>query len=104
MALSDKQKSNRDALQTAKRTERLYKHLVLQAEEEKRTNTRLQEQIVHLQHQLGSIKLQVEEAEEIAEINLNKFKLASVKLQEAEDRANRAEREIERLSHTQQRL
>lgn len=103
MALNDKQKSNRDALQAAKRTERLYKHLVLQAEEEKRINIRLQDQIARLQYQLGSIKLQVEEAEEIAEINLNKFKLASVKLQMVENRAILAENEVERLKHSQHR-
>lgn len=104
MALSDKQKSNRDASQAAKRTERLYKHLVMQAEEEKRMNIRLQDQIARLQYQLDSIKLQVEEAEEIAEINLNKFKIASVKLQEVENRAILAESEVERLKHTQRRL
>ena len=102
MALSDRQKNSRDALQAAKRTERLYKHLVLQAEEEKKMNLRLQDQINRLQHQLKSIKLQVEDAEEIAKINLNKFKMASIKLQEAEERAVLAESEIKPLQNQQQ--
>ena len=99
--LSNRQTTNREAEQAAKRTERLYKHLVLQAEEEKRNNQHLQKQVDRLQHQMKVIRRQVEEAEEIAAINLNKFRAASAKLQEAEERTFLAESELATLRKSQ---
>ncbi len=95
--LSQRQRRNRESDESAKRAERLYKHLASQAEDERQNNRRLQEQVARLQHQVQVIKRQVEEAEEIASINLAKFRMASNQLKDAEERAIYAEAELKKL-------
>ncbi len=95
--LSQRQKRNRESDESIRRSERLYKHLAAQAEDERQNNQRLQEQVVRLQNQINVIKKQVDEAEEIASVNLAKFRMASNQLKEAEERALYAERELEKL-------
>ena len=73
--------------------------MAAQAEEEKKNNIRLQDQIARLQRQLKTIKKQVEEAEDIANINLTKFRKASNQLKDAEERANVAETELTKLKN-----
>lgn len=73
--------------------------MAAQAEEEKKNNQRLQDQIARLQRQLKTIKKQVEEAEDIANINLSKFRKASNQLKDAEERAVVAESELSKIKN-----
>ena len=51
----------------------------------------------HLQDKLRSFKLQVEDAEEIAALNLAKFRKSQSEVEEAEKRANIAEQAMGKL-------
>ena len=57
----------------------------------------LQELNDHLQEKLRNFKLQVEDAEEIAALNLAKFRRAQTEVEEAEQRANLAEQAMGKL-------
>ena len=52
---------------------------------------RMQELVDKLQNKVRSYKKQIEEAEEIAALNLAKFRKAQQELEETEDRARMAE-------------
>ena len=92
-----KRESGREALLVSQKSAKLYKSLASQAEQDKKANALLESQVQQLQRQLKMIKKQVEEAEDIASINLSKFRKASGQLKEAEERAEYAESELMKL-------
>merc|ERR1712127_593673 len=61
------------------------------AEEDRKNNSRLQDMIEKLQNKMKVYKRQVEEAEEIAAVNLAKFRKVQHELTDAEERADQAE-------------
>ena len=73
------------------------KELVFQSEEERKTQSRLHSLIESLQGKLKSYKRQIEEAEEIAALNLAKFRKAQHDLEDAEERAGQAENQLAKL-------
>jgi len=58
---------------------------------------KLQGLVDQLQHKMTSYKKQVEEAEEIAALNLAKFRQVQVATAEAEERANLSEQALARI-------
>ncbi len=80
-----------------KKNEKRYKDLLAQTEEEKKNEVRLQELVDALQEKNKALKTQVEEAEEIAALNLTKFRKAQHDLDEATNLANDAEQRIAKL-------
>ena len=56
--------------------DRALKELSFQSEEERKSNVRLEDTIDKLQNKLKIYKRQIEEAEEIAALNLSKFRKA----------------------------
>ena len=94
-----KRVSGREALRASQKSEKLYNSLAVEAEQDKKANALLQSQVHKLQHQLKMIKKQVEEAEDMASINLSKFRKANGQLKEAEERAEYAESELVKLKN-----
>merc|ERR1711976_558234 len=73
------------------RSERKVKELLFAQEEDRKNQDRMSELANKLQQKIKTYKLQIEEAEEIAALNLAKFRKAQQELEETEDRAKMAE-------------
>ncbi len=71
-----------------RRTERRTKELSFQQEEDAKNRERMQELVDKLQQKVKSYKKQIEEAEEIAALNLAKFRKAQQELEQSEGRAD----------------
>ena len=71
--------------------ERRVKELIFQSEENKNNQDRIADLVEKLQQKIKSYKKQIEEAEEIAAINLAKYRKAQQELEEAEERSRLAE-------------
>ena len=63
----------------------------MQSEEERKNQARYQEQILKLESKLKTYKRQVEETEEIASLNLSKFRKAQSAYEDLFERAEQAE-------------
>merc|ERR1712002_1186030 len=71
---------------TITKGERKVKELLFQQEENKKNHDRIRDLVEKLQQKIKSYKKQIEEAEEIAAINLSKFRKAQQDYEEAEER------------------
>jgi hypothetical protein len=69
----------------------------IQAEEDRKNHERMQDLVDKLQQKNKTYKRQIEEAEEIAALNLAKFRKAQQELEEAEERADLAEQAFAKL-------
>jgi myosin heavy chain 6/7 len=74
--------------------ERTVKELLFQQEENNKNQDRITDLVEKLQQKIKSYKKQIEEAEEIAAINLAKFRKAQQDLEEAEERSRMAENSV----------
>merc|ERR1719281_1964142 len=74
--------------------ERKVKELQFAEDEDKKNQDRMSELAGKLQQKIKTYKQQIEEAEEIAALNLAKFRKAQQDLEETQDRANMAESNI----------
>ena len=70
---------------------------VFQSEEDKKGGERLQDIVDKLQAKVKTLKRQVEEAEELAAVNLAKYRKVQTELQDAEERAEVAEQGAAKL-------
>ena len=77
-----------------RKNDRRLKELVFSAEEDRKNQARLQDLIEKLQNKLKVYKRQAEEAEEIAAVNLAKFRKVQHELEDAEERTNQAENQL----------
>merc|ERR1712170_178290 len=77
--------------------ERRIKELLFQQEENKKNQDRIAELVEKLQQKIKSYKKQIEEAEEIAAINLAKYRKAQQELEEAEERSRLAENNVNKV-------
>ena len=77
-----------------RKNDRRLKELIFGAEEDRKNQSRLQDLVEKLQNKLKVYKRQVEEAEEIAAVNLGKFRKAQHDLEDAEERAGQAENHL----------
>ena len=68
--------------------------MAFQTEEDRKNQARLQDLVEKLQNKLKVYKRQVEEAEEIAALNLGKFRKVQHELEDAEERADLAENQL----------
>merc|ERR1712156_1300833 len=73
------------------KAERKIKELQFQNDEDKNNQDRMSELATKLQQKIKTYKKQIEESEEIAALNLAKFRKAQQELEETEDRAKLAE-------------
>ena len=86
--LQSKTAENQKAFQ---KSERRVKEVLFQNDEDKKNQDRMTDLASKLQGKIKTYKKQIEEAEEIAALNLAKFRKAQQELEETEDRARLAE-------------
>merc|ERR1712243_27002 len=82
------------------RTERKVKELLFSQDEDRKNQDRMSELANKLQQKIKTYKQQIEEAEEIAALNLAKFRKAQQELEETEDRAKLADSAMSELRMT----
>merc|ERR1711981_1245772 len=76
------------------KSERKVKELAFQLDEDKKNQDRMAELANKLQQKIKTYKKQIEEAEEIAALNLAKFRKAQQELEETDERARMAEAKL----------
>merc|ERR1719450_763125 len=86
-----------DAQKNLRRSERRIKELTFASDEDRKNHERMQGLIDSLQGKIKSYKKQIEEAEEIAALNLAKFRQAHNNLGDATERADMNDQAIAKL-------
>merc|ERR1719480_358725 len=89
--LGNVQSHTGDNMKAHQKAERKIKELQFQNDEDKKTQDRMSELASKLQQKIKTYKKQIVEADEIAALNLAKFRKAQQELEETEDRARLAE-------------
>merc|ERR1719348_1842943 len=88
--LGSVQSKTSDSYKCFQKAERRIKELQFQQDEDHKNQDRMSELATKLQMKIKTYKKQIEEAEEIAALNLAKYRKAQQELEEAEDRAKLA--------------
>merc|ERR1719412_1610688 len=88
--LGSTQAQTSEAVKAHHKGERKVKELMFSQDEDRKNQERMSELANKLQQKIKTYKLQIEEAEEIAALNLAKFRKAQQELEETEDRAKMA--------------
>lgn len=83
-----------DTYKAYQKSERRFKELQFQQDEERKNQERMSDLATKLQQKIKTYKKQIEEAEEIAALNLAKFRKAQQELEEAEERTKLAENQL----------
>uniref|UniRef100_A0A8C6X670 Myosin motor domain-containing protein n=1 Tax=Naja naja TaxID=35670 RepID=A0A8C6X670_NAJNA len=91
------QKKNAESQKGIRKYERRVKELTYQTEEDRKNLARMQELIDKLQSKVKSYKRQFEEAEQQANSNLVKYRKVQHELDDAEERADIAETQVNKL-------
>ena len=86
--LDDESRRNIDAQKSQRRTENRIKELSFSQDEDHKNHERMQELVDKLQNKVKSYKKQIEEAEEIAALNLAKFRTVQADLEASSERAD----------------
>merc|ERR1711976_1088949 len=86
--MDEEQRRLVEAQKSQRRTDRRVKELTFSQEEDCKNHERMQEPVDKLQNKVKSYKKQIEEAEEIAALNLAKFRKVQADLEQAEERAD----------------
>merc|ERR1712106_1067732 len=87
-ALSDETNRYADCMKNFRKCERRIKELSFQGEEDKKNYDRMQDLVDKLQVKIKPYKKQIEEAEEIAALNLAKFRKVQGNLSSSGERAD----------------
>merc|ERR1712055_331307 len=91
MELGNTQSRTSENIKGFQRAERKVKELAFQQDEDRKNQDRMSELASKLQQKVKTYKQQIEEAEEIAALNLAKFRKAQQELEETEERAKMAD-------------
>jgi len=83
-----------DANKNLRRSERRIKELAFASDEDRKNHERMQTLIDQLQGRIKTFKKQIEEAEEIAALNLAKYRQAQTNLGDAQERADLNEQAV----------
>merc|ERR1719309_893404 len=86
-----------DATKNLRRSERRIKELSFASDEDRKNNERMQALIDQLQGRIKGFKKQIEEAEEIAALNLAKYRQAQTNLGDAQERADINEQAVAKI-------
>ena len=95
--LDAESRRNGDVCKNLRKSERTIKELTFAADEDKKNHERMQALIDQMQSKVKSYKKQIEEAEEIAALNLAKFRQVQSALGSAEERADISEQALARV-------
>ena len=98
--LGNTQTHTSECVKGYQRTERKVKELIFSTEEDRKNQDRMSELANKLQQKIKTYKQQIEEAEEIAALNLAKFRKAQQELEETEDRAKLADNSMSDIRMT----
>ncbi|UJR20568.1 hypothetical protein I4U23_023694 [Adineta vaga] len=91
------QHRHQETLKELRKNDRRLKEVVFQIEEDRKNHLRLQDLNDKLQAKIKVYKRQVEEAEEIAAINLAKYRKVQTELEDSAERADVAENQLGKL-------
>ena len=83
-----------DSQKNLRKSERRIKEMTYAADEDRKNHERMQALIDQLQSKIKTYKKQIEEAEEIAALNLAKFRQVQAQLGDAEERADLNEKAL----------
>merc|ERR1712004_963339 len=97
LELGSVQTHTADSYKAFQRAERRVKELQFQQEEDKKNQDRMSDLANKLQQKIKTYKNQIEEAEEIAALNLAKYRKAQQELEETEERGKLAGVQLETL-------
>merc|ERR1711983_45434 len=97
MELGSVQSKTGESYKAFQRAERRVKELQFQQEEDRKNQDRMSELANKLQQKIKTYKTQIEEAEEIAALNLAKYRKAQQELEETEERAKLAGAQLETI-------
>merc|ERR1712168_1373770 len=86
-----------DAAKNLRRSERRIKELAFASDEDRKNHDRMQALIDQLQGRIKGFKKQIEEAEEIAALNLTKYRQAQANLADSQERADINEQAVAKL-------
>jgi len=86
-----------DSQKNLRRSERRIKELAFAADEDRKNHERMQNLIDQLQGRIRTYKKQIEEAEEIAALNLAKFRQTQTNLGDAQERADLNEQAVAKI-------
>merc|ERR1712117_850177 len=92
--LGSVQTKTSDAYKMFQKSERRIKELQFQQDEDKKNQDSMSDLAQKLQLKIKTYKKQIEEAEEIAALNLAKYRKAQQEMEETEDRAKMAESQL----------
>merc|ERR1712165_600565 len=92
--LDAENRRNADSLKNLRKSERKIKELTYSQEEDRKNHERMQGLIDQLQGKIKSYKKQIEEAEEIAALNLAKYRQVQTNLAGAQERADVSEQAL----------
>ncbi|XP_077113073.1 uncharacterized protein LOC143768264 [Ranitomeya variabilis] len=95
--LDAEQRRGSDAIKGVRKFERRVKELTYQSEEDKKNILRLQDLVDKLQLKVKAYKRQAEDVEEQANVHLSRFRKTQHELEEAEERADIAESQVNKL-------
>uniref|UniRef100_A0A3B3RMS4 Myosin, heavy chain 6, cardiac muscle, alpha n=1 Tax=Paramormyrops kingsleyae TaxID=1676925 RepID=A0A3B3RMS4_9TELE len=95
--LEAEQKRGIESMKGVRKYERRIKELTYQTEEDRKNMARLQDLVDKLQLKVKAYKRSTEETEELANANLAKFRKLQHELEEAEERADIAESQVNKL-------
>merc|ERR1719454_661033 len=95
--VDNEQRRHAETDKNIRKQDRRVKELAYQADEDRKTQEKMTEMIDKLQQKIKTYKTQVEDAEEVAAINLAKYRKVQHELEEAEERADMAENTLAKL-------
>merc|ERR1711988_1047382 len=95
--LDAESRRNADAQKNLRKSERRVKELTYQQDEDRKNHERMQALIDQLQGKIKSYKKQIEEAEEIAALNLAKFRQVQTNLTGSTERADSNEQNLAKM-------
>merc|ERR1712072_274380 len=88
---------NNDVLKNLRKAERSIKELTFAGDEDKKNHERMQSLIDQLQGKVKSYKKQIDEAEEIAALNLSKYRQTQTVLASSQENADTAEQSLAKM-------
>ena len=94
------QRRHQDTLKELTKASRHVKDLGFQSEEDKKVQQRLQKHVEKLESKMKALRRQVDETEEVAALNLHKYRNAQQELEAAYERADVAESTVNKIRST----
>lgn len=94
--LESEQRNKEEIMKEVKRNDRKLKELAMAADEEKKNQLRMHVTIDQLHNKIAAYKRQLDETEEVASLNLAKFRRATAELSEAQERSDQVEMQLAR--------